>query len=236
MWAAASFGDKAARPRTSFTCSQILSEAPGGAELSGLGNGEHPHKLAVRSLGYRTVVGEVNCVLVGGANNLVFEVGLEDLDKEAKGDNVVMSRLISQGHSASNASGEPCVCVCVRACVRACVCKDARLSTARVSLEPPSISIALQRRGRVPRLLPGAGASLLSPCQARLPLVRAEPALASPLGSKPVAFPYVLLLARMVRCACTDKKPSGGELWGLASHPSKPIFGTAGDDGILRLW
>ena len=30
-----------------------------------------------------------------------------------------------------------------------------------------------------------------------------------------------------------DKKPSGGELWGLASHPSKPIFGTAGDDGII---
>ena len=74
--------------------------------MSGLGNGEQPHKLAVRSLGYRTVGDEAKCVLVGAANNLVFEVGLEDLDKEAKGDNILMSRLISQGHSAFNASGE----------------------------------------------------------------------------------------------------------------------------------
>jgi hypothetical protein len=47
--------------------------------------------------------------------------------------------------------------------------------------------------------------SLFSPCQARLPLVPAEPALASPLGSKPVAFPDVCLLARMVRCACRQE-------------------------------
>ena len=31
--------------------------------------------------------------------------------------------------------------------------------------------------------------------------------------------------------------PTGGELWGLASHPSKSdVFATAGDDGMLRLW
>lgn len=103
MWSAASFGVKAQRPRLSFTCSQILNTSE---QTSGLGNGVHPSKLAVRSLGYR-VVPDVNCLLVGAANNLIFEVGFEDLDKEATGDNIVMSRLISQGHSASNASGDP---------------------------------------------------------------------------------------------------------------------------------
>ena len=27
-----------------------------------------------------------------------------------------------------------------------------------------------------------------------------------------------------------------GELWGLATHPSKAVFATAGDDAVLRLW
>lgn len=103
VWSAASFGVKAQRPRLSFTCSQILNASE---QTSGLGNGTHPSKVAVRSLGYRTVP-DAKCLLVGATNNLIFEVGFEDLDKEATSDNVVMSRLISQGHSASNASGDP---------------------------------------------------------------------------------------------------------------------------------
>ena len=31
-------------------------------------------------------------------------------------------------------------------------------------------------------------------------------------------------------------KASGGELWGLAAHPSKESFVTVGDDAMLFLW
>ena len=59
----------------------------------------------MRSLGFRTV-NDLQCVLVGAANNLIFEVGFESLDAEAKGDNIVMSRLISQARNTS--SNTPC--------------------------------------------------------------------------------------------------------------------------------
>jgi hypothetical protein len=31
-------------------------------------------------------------------------------------------------------------------------------------------------------------------------------------------------------------KASGGELWGLAAHPSKESFATVGDDAMLFVW
>ena len=44
------------------------------------------------------------------------------------------------------------------------------------------------------------------------------------------AAPTAILALRLTSGHC------GGELWGLATHPSLPVYVTSGDDGVIRCW
>lgn len=53
---------------------------------------------------------------------------------------------------------------------------------------------------------------------------------------EPSATPGSSLPNAGYRCLVHVRGHSRGELWGLATHPSKLQFATAGDDGYVRLW